>query len=70
MSVNQWTPEINLPIIVIIIINKDIIFNILVKLFLNNLLFIIIELPQIHITIKVWHDGNDASKYPFISIGL
>ena len=52
------------------VIYTDIIFNILVKLFLNNLLFIIIELPHRHIVIKVWLDGNDASKNPFKRIGL
>ena len=36
-----------------LIINKDITFTILVNLFLNNLLFIIIELPHKHMVIKV-----------------
>ena len=55
---------------IIIEIIKDMTFNTLVILFLNNLLFIIIELPNKHILIKVWLEGKDASNTPSIRIGL
>ena len=70
ISVNQWTPDINLPKIVTIIIMKDKIFENFDILFLNSFLLTIIELPHIHVAIKVWDEGNEASKKPFIKIGL
>ena len=36
----------------------------------NKILFIIIELPQMHIIINVCDDGYDASGELFINIGL
>ena len=58
ISVNQCTPEINLPITITNIDNIEIIFSTLKKfLFLNNYLLIIKELPQIHTDNNVCEDG-------------
>lgn len=53
ISVNQCTPDINLPTTVNAIISNIKILRTFVMLLLNNLLLIKIELPHIHIVINV-----------------
>ena len=70
ISVNQCTPDINLPATIATISTSDKMFIILAILLLNNFLLTKIALPQMQTDINVCDDGYDASAISFINIGL